>query len=217
MSTIATERQALNPSALIELFVLDMSLHNAGTLLFCSTSNPFVKNVVWQGNEYVALPIIAAGFAQRSSGSLPRPTIKISNYQGLIGAQARETGDLLGSRVEYSPGCGANREAMTVHAAATENSGTAHYLMSSLPQPDGWFDMGAMTFTSGRNAGLSRSVKSFGSGMFRFSLPLPFPPEAGDMFSVYPGCPKTAQACREKFNNDKFRGFPFIPPAETAT
>lgn len=99
MSTIATERQALNPSALIELFVLDMSLHNAGTLLFCSTSNPFVKNVVWQGNEYVALPIIAAGFAQRSSGSLPRPTIKISNYQGLIGAQARETGDLLGSRV----------------------------------------------------------------------------------------------------------------------
>ncbi len=121
------------------------------------------------------------------------------------------------SRVEYSPGCGANREAMTVHAAATENSGTAHYLMSSLPQPDGWFDMGAMTFTSGRNAGLSRSVKSFGSGMFRFSLPLPFPPEAGDMFSVYPGCPKTAQACREKFNNDKFRGFPFIPPAETAT
>lgn len=121
------------------------------------------------------------------------------------------------SRVEYSPGCGVNREAMTVAGVATETSGTVHYMQSGMTQPDGYFDMGAVTFTSGRNAGLSRTVKSYGgNGLFRFSLALPHPPEAGDAFTAYPGCPKTAEACRQKFNNDKFRGFPFVPPAETA-
>lgn len=120
------------------------------------------------------------------------------------------------SRVEYSPGCGASKAAMTVSGTASSTSGTTNYLQSSLTQPDGWFDLGALTFTSGRNAGLSRTVKSYGSGLFRFSLALPHAPQAGDQFTAYPGCPKTLDACRSKFGNNKFRGFPFVPPAETA-
>ena len=77
--------------------------------------------------------------------------------------------------------------------------------------------MGALTFTSGANVGMTRTVKAYGSGLFRFALQLPSPPAAGDTFTVYPGCPKTKEACASKFNNViHFRGYPYVPPAETA-
>ena len=121
------------------------------------------------------------------------------------------------NRTEYSPGCGASKAAMTVSGSVTVTSGNGGYLQSGLSQPQGWFDMGALTFTGGPNAGQTRTVKSYGSGLFRFALRLPHPPQAGDTFTVYPGCPKTAAACRTKFNNIiHFRGYPYVPPAETA-
>ena len=72
-------------------------------------------------------------------------------------------------------------------------------------------------FCGGANAGLTRTVKSYGSGLFRFALQLPHPPASGDTFTVYPGCPKTQAACKDKFSNlIHFRGYPYVPPAETA-
>lgn len=121
------------------------------------------------------------------------------------------------NRTEYSAGCGANKAAMTVAGTVTQASGNGGYMQSGLLQPDGWFNLGAVTFTSGANAGLTRTVKSYGNGLFRFALQLPNPPQVGDAFTAYPGCPKTKEACQHKFNNIiHFRGYPFVPPAETA-
>ena len=122
------------------------------------------------------------------------------------------------NRTEYSAGCGANKQAMTVAGSVTAASANGGYLQSGMKQAQGWFDMGGLTFTSGRNAGLTRTVKSYGNGLFRFALQLPYPPQAGDAFKVYPGCPKTKEACKDKFKNViHFRGYPFVPPAEMAT
>lgn len=121
------------------------------------------------------------------------------------------------TRTEYTPGCGANKAAVTVSGSVSSTSGNGGYLQSGLTQPQGWFDMGALTFTSGPNAGLTRTVKTYGSGLFRFALRLPYPPQAGDTFTAYPGCPKTQAACKDKFDNlIHFRGYPYVPPAETA-
>jgi len=47
-------------------------------------------------------------------------------------------------------------------------------------------------------------------------LRLPSPPQAGDVFKVYPGCNKRQDTCKNKFNNIvHFRGFPYIPSADT--
>jgi len=47
--------------------------------------------------------------------------------------------------------------------------------------------------------------------------PLPFAPAFGDAFTVYAGCDRTLATCQGRFNNKaNFRGFPFVPPAETA-
>ena len=81
----------------------------------------------------------------------------------------------------------------------------------------GWFDLGTVTFTSGANNGISRTVKSYAPGVLNFSLPWPYTPAPGDTFTAYPGCDKMQATCRGKFNNvGRFSSEPFIPVAEVA-
>lgn len=119
-------------------------------------------------------------------------------------------------RTLYDDGCKVNREKFTVNGRVTENSQTGTVLKHNLTQPDGWFSQGVIKFTSGRNAGLSRTVKVHSGNAFEFALRLPFPPQADDVFKVYPGCNKRRDTCKDKFDNIvHFRGFPFIPSADT--
>jgi uncharacterized phage protein (TIGR02218 family) len=80
----------------------------------------------------------------------------------------------------------------------------------------GYFEQGVITFTSGPNAGLKRTVKTFSGGTFTWALPLPVAPSAGATFSVFAGCDKTMATCGSKFSNlQHFGGQPFIPTPET--
>lgn len=80
----------------------------------------------------------------------------------------------------------------------------------------GYFDKGVFTFTSGPNAGLRRTVKSYVGGVFSFALPVPVPPGPGDEFEVYPVCGKRRDRCVEFGNEANFRGFRFVPKPEVA-
>ena len=119
-------------------------------------------------------------------------------------------------RTLYDEGCKVNREKFTVNGRVTENSQTGSELQHNLTHENGWFSQGVIKFTSGRNAGLSRTVKVHSGNTFEFALRLPYPPQAGDVFKVYPGCNKRQDTCKNKFNNIvHFRGFPYIPSADT--
>lgn len=121
-------------------------------------------------------------------------------------------------RTLYDGGCKVNREKFTVNGRVTANSATGTELACNLTQADGWFNQGVIKFTSGRNAGLSRTVKEHKGGRLSFALRLPFPPQAGDVFKIYPGCDKRQETCGKKFDNIvHFRGFPYIPAADTIT
>ena len=91
MSTapIITDLQKINPSAIIELFTLqlDSTLHGASTIYRFHNGSNLNSNadVVWAGNTYIKLPIQAEGFAF-TNGQLPRPTLTISNALGTITA-----------------------------------------------------------------------------------------------------------------------------------
>jgi hypothetical protein len=90
----------------------------------------------------------------------------------------------------------------------------------------GWFDLGTVTFTSGVNNGLIRTVKSYTrivprsgpmTGVLNFTLPLPNVPGIGDTFTAYAGCDKQQATCAGKFHNiSHFSGEPYVPVAETA-
>ena len=121
-------------------------------------------------------------------------------------------------RTLYDGGCKVNREKFTVNGRVTANSATGTELACNLMQADGWFNQGVIKFTSGRNAGLSRTVKEHKGGRLSFALRLPFPPQSGDVFKIYPGCDKRQETCGKKFDNIvHFRGFPYIPAADTIT
>ena len=86
-SAVFSNLQSINPSAIIELFTLQLStaLHGANTIYrFHAGSNLYANGqIVWAGNSYLRFPVQASGFAFQR-GQLPRPKIVISNATGLI-------------------------------------------------------------------------------------------------------------------------------------
>ncbi len=112
--------------------------------------------------------------------------------------------------------CGLSKAALAV-AGTVSGPSTATWFTSALAQAASWFDLGTVTFTSGANSGISRTVRAFAGGAFAFNLPWPNVPQLGDTFTAYPGCDKQLVTCTSKFANaPKFRGEPFIPIPETA-
>ena len=91
MSTapVFSEIQKINPSAIIELFTLQLNtaLHGSNTIYrFHAGSNLNANGeIVWAGNSYQRFPIQATGFAYQR-GQLPRPTLVVSNALGTISA-----------------------------------------------------------------------------------------------------------------------------------
>lgn len=95
------------------------------------------------------------------------------------------------------------------------------------PAPAGWFTDGEITFTSGPNSGFSFEIKAWDGTTLTLFLPMPFPPNANDTFTIEPGCDKTptATGCLkfQGYSTDgfqtivaptnilNFRGEPFIP------
>ena len=96
---ITSEIQKLAPSAVIELFVLDLSLFNEGVVRFHAGTNELCRQVVWQGNIYEPFPIQAEGFEFNGNGQVPRPKLKVANVTGSITALILSYQDLVGAKV----------------------------------------------------------------------------------------------------------------------
>lgn len=119
----------------------------------------------------------------------------------------------------YDAACGKSRAALTVaNAVAAAPAPTKSVFGSTLGQAASYFDLGVVTFASGANSGISRTVKSYAGGQVTLIAPFPFAPAVGDTFTIYPGCDKTQATCNSRFANlQRFRGQPFIPVPETVT
>ena len=81
------ELQKVNPSAVIELYELQLSqaLHGVSTVYrFHAGVNELAANadVVWAGNTYQRFPVEATGFDLTGNGQLPRPKLRVSNLLG---------------------------------------------------------------------------------------------------------------------------------------
>ena len=99
MSTapVFSEIQKINPSAIIELFVLQLvtSLHGTSSGLPSSNNENNIYRfhagsnlnangeIVWAGKSYMRFPVTAEGFAFQR-GQLPRPKLIVSNATGLM-------------------------------------------------------------------------------------------------------------------------------------
>ena len=80
-------------------------------------------------------------------------------------------------------------------------------------EADNYWRGGVITFISGDNIYRSFEVSaSYSSGEIVLFLPLSFPAQVSDQYTIRPGCDKMFETCRDKYNNvTNFRGFPHVP------
>jgi len=60
---------------------------------------PNNTSIVWQGQTYLPFPIEVTGYELTSKGTLPRPSFKVSNIGGVIGALSYTYDELVGAKV----------------------------------------------------------------------------------------------------------------------
>ena len=81
-SAVFNDLQSINPSAIIELFKLELStaIHGSNTTYRFHSGSSLNANcrIVWKTEEYLRFPIKAEGFAFQK-GQLPRPKLFVSN------------------------------------------------------------------------------------------------------------------------------------------
>jgi uncharacterized phage protein (TIGR02218 family) len=142
-----------------------------------------------------------------------------TELRGMVQALQQRIGEI------YSPECRADLgdarckvdlSAFTRTGTVTSTTDRAVFFatLDGAPTPDGWFNGGALTFSSGANAGRTSEVKSWtaSSGRFELFLAVGYSIAIGDSFTVYPGCDKRLDTCIGRFGNVlNFRGEPYVP------
>jgi uncharacterized phage protein (TIGR02218 family) len=117
-------------------------------------------------------------------------------------------------------GCGVDLGPITVTGSLTGVTSAAVFTDSGRGEAADYFAAGTIQFTTGNNAGLKpQEVKRFDAGgEIEVFEPFPYLPEAGDEYTLIPGCRKRfAEDCRDKWNNSaRFGGFPHIPTRDEA-
>ena len=107
---VAEDLQAIAPSAIIELFELQLvsDLHGSNDLYrFHAGVNAELtyNDLVWNGNTYLRFPVQVEGFEWNGQGQLPRPKLAVSNLNSTITAilllvnQTTPGNDLLGAKL----------------------------------------------------------------------------------------------------------------------
>jgi uncharacterized phage protein (TIGR02218 family) len=103
--------------------------------------------------------------------------------------------------------CKVNLVPLTKTESVVElGDGTLFHASNAAGAVDEWYTAGAVTWLTGANAGRTMEVKEYSTAAgpnpaFRLFLPMPRPIALGDTFTVYPGCDKRHDTCRDKFNN----------------
>lgn len=90
MTVPVSDLQAIAPSAIIELYELQLNTVQHGSndvyRFHAGTNLNSNGELIWAGNSYARFPIEADGFEYSGQGTLPRPKVRVSNILGTITA-----------------------------------------------------------------------------------------------------------------------------------
>lgn len=100
----------------------------------------------------------------------------------------------------------------TVIHTAPGNTSRRIFGDSSRTEDSGFFSQGTLTWTSGANNGRTSEIKDFDGTNFTLWETLLDTIQVGDTYTAKPGCDKTEQTCKDKFDNFVNNGsFPHVP------
>jgi len=121
------------------------------------------------------------------------------------------------------PGCTLLRSAFTQTFAAGASGLSPSFIPWSGTPPTNAanYQNGQLTMTGGAASGQTRTVAGASSAGEALAYPLYEDPSPGDAFSAFQGCDKSlnsgsGQSCTARSNTQHYRGFPFVPPPNSA-
>lgn len=149
--TIQTDIQTLSPGALVELYVLDMSIVGGGIARFHAGLATGDQPIVFGGNTYSPWPIKAEGFEYNGKGQAPRPTMTIANvdmsitilnfsYQDLVGCKLtriRTLAKYLDGQPTADPNAKLPDDIYYIERKARDSDGTIEYELAGIWDVDG--------------------------------------------------------------------------------
>ena len=98
---ITTDLQSQEVDAIIELYELELS--PSTTLYFHSGVDEGLDDIVYDGNTYIALPLMLDGIESASDGATNRPTLTVANVTNIFKAALSDEGfdfeDLIGKKI----------------------------------------------------------------------------------------------------------------------
>jgi uncharacterized phage protein (TIGR02218 family) len=102
------------------------------------------------------------------------------------------------------------------NGSGTGDSNAGQEMFINYTYSIGFFAYGYLKFTSGQNAGYVNEIRAFAPGEITLGLPMPYPVEPGDEFTIVAGCDRSLGTCIGRFNNIiHFRGEPYVPGTDT--
>lgn len=113
----------------------------------------------------------------------------------------------------FDPGCTLNRASYAT-AGTTEVGSTSSAIKWTPASAD--YAQGRIDINDGSGVLQIRTIQRVVGDTMYLSYPLDFEPTDGMLFTAYPGCSRIYNRCDDFSNTANFRGFPFVPVAETA-
>jgi uncharacterized phage protein (TIGR02218 family) len=182
-------------------------------------SGAFWSSQAWQS------PVIPTGTIQKYVGRVAEvdagrtlATFTINSYLELLNQNMPRNLFSAGCvNTLYDASCTLNPANFAVSSTVAGTSSTAYSIYCASSLAANVFSLGTMTFTSGANSGVSRTIKQATSSNIQLIAPFPSAPNTGDAFTLNYGCDKLQSTCATRFANlQNFRGFPFIPNQEAS-
>lgn len=115
----------------------------------------------------------------------------------------------------YLKECGVDIKAYRKKAKVTAVTGT-NTVQIDIPFEDGYYTAGGMEWISGPLAGQATQIMDSKNSTIIYMSATNTSPRIGDVAYIYPGCDKTPETCKNKFNNfSRNRATPYVPLKET--
>lgn len=98
-----TEATLLTPTALINLFELDMTpIGNPVQFYFVDGTNTNYQSIVFGGQTYMPFPVQITDFGYDGQGGVVRPKLSVSNIGGFVSNLLLQNQDLVGATVSWT-------------------------------------------------------------------------------------------------------------------
>jgi len=221
------QREPVNVSLNLEVDTVELQLAGITSELFNAAMNNqldgvqvTIKRAMWDQNSasgFEFIVFIGTGTPTFNRNILILTCSSILNSLNVV--VPRNCFQQPCNYILFGSGCELIQSDYVVSSTATADATNDYEILDSTftPPPGDTkkYNLGELRITSGDNVGCRRTIINTEAGKLIVSVPFPSKILVGVTFDYYPGCDKTPEVCRDRFNNiENFYGFVYLPAPE---